>query len=767
MSSMCVQRISAWPPLTFPLKAELSLNTHTIVNDIRQDVSKIREDAGDLNQVVSDMYNFYHFPTHSDRRLDSERVSNFDHREIQGLMFASSVPGVLPPPAPRIFCGREALVDKIVHYAKRLRPIALIGAGGIRKTSIILTALHDDRIKQQFGQDRRFIRCDKFPASRANFLRQLSKVVGAGIENPEDLHSLRPFLYSKEMLIVLDNAESILDPQGPRAREIYAVVDELTQLPSLCICITSRITTIPPHCKTIRIPTLSNEAAQETFYRIYERGKRRSKRINDILEQLDYHPLSITLLATVAQQSRWDNSRLTMEWERRRTRVLQDQYSGSLKAAIELSLASPMFRNLGPHARELLEVVAFFPQGINEMNTKWLFPTIPDILNTLDSFCALSLTYRNDRFVTMLAPLRDHLYPKDPASSPLLNATKENYFTRCSGGVNPGKPGFEEGRWITTEDANVEHLLDVLTTIDTNSKSVWDACSGFMGLLYHHKSRLVTLGPKIEALSDNHPSKPRCLSVLSRLFLSVGKHAECKRLLSRSLQIWREQGNYFWAAVALVGLSNANRLMRLNEEGIQQAGEASEIFDRLGEVVLQANSLIALAWLLCGANQLNAAEEAGLRGLDLLPEKGEEFHVCEAHRVLGEIYQFKGETKKAIHHFEAALGIASSLNVVYLLFWVNYALARLLSAQGKFDDAQAHLEHAKPHAVDNPYFLARAMDQQAHLWYLQGRFEDAKSEALHALDALEKLGAASDAEDVRHFLHQIEAGRSWRSKPQS
>jgi tetratricopeptide (TPR) repeat protein len=574
--------------------------------------------------------------------------------------------------------------------------------------------------------------------------------------------SLRPFLSSKEMLIILDNAESVLDPQGTGAQEIYSVVEELCQFKTISLLITSRITTVPRHCKRPELPTLSMEAACDIFYDIYGDGKR-SSIINDLLQRLDFHALSIILLATTASHNAWDYDRLAKEWETRRAQVLQTEYNESLAATIELSLSSPTFRKLGPNARDLLGVVAFFPRGIDEKNLEWLFPTIPNRKNLLDKFCVLSLTYRSNGFVTMLAPIREYHGPQDPQSSPLLCATRDHYFRRLSVDVDPDRPGFGEAQWIASEDVNVEHLLDVFTSIEKHASEAWDVCHHFIEHLAWHKLRHTVLRLKIEALPDDHHHKPKCLFQLSRLFQHIGNYAEQKRMLTHSLELESRRGDDLQVAQKLRYLSEANRLLGLHDEGIRHAKRASEIYERINDTIGQGQSLNDLAWLLFGCEQFDAAEDTASRAIDLLTGKGHESVICQLHRILGDIYRSKGEKEKAIHHFETALGIASPFNWPNQLFWIHYSLSRLFLEENELDDANAHLEQAKPHAVSDQYRLGRVTDLQARILDWQGRLEDAKLEALRALEIFEKLGAATDVELSRDLLQNIQQGMKDRT----
>jgi tetratricopeptide (TPR) repeat protein len=482
--------------------------------------------------------------------------------------------------------------------------------------------------------------------------------------------------------------------------------------------------------------------------------------INDLLKRLDFHALSIKLLATAAFHNTWDHDRLAKEWDAKRAQVLQNDYDESLAATVELSLSSPTFLSLDPNARDLLAVVAFFPQGIDEKNLEWLFPTISNRNNVFDKFCALSLTYRSNGFITMLAPIRDYLGPQDPQSSPILCATRDHYFDRLSVDVDPDKPGFKETRWVVLEDMNIEHLLDAFASIVQTRGDIWDVCSHFVEHLFWHKPRQTVLGPKIEALPDDHRSKPECLYWLSRLFNQMGNHAERKRLLTRTLELWRQRGDEIQVAQTLRGLSEVNQHLGLSKERMERAREALGICGRINNTAGQSTCSDNLAQSLHYDGQLDAVEDATYRAIGLVSANGQEHLACRLHWVLGMMHQSKGETEKVVHHFKTALEIASPFDWHDVLFVSHHKLAEVFLEEGKFSEAIAHIKQAKSYAVDHKRRLGCAIYLQARVWYEQRRFEDAKSECLHALEIFEKLNATNDAGDCRDLLQKVEQGIS-------
>ena len=69
-----------------------------------------------------------------------------------------------------------------------------------------------------------------------------------------------------------------------------------------------------------------------------------------------------------------------------------------------------------------------------------------------------------------------------------------------------------------------------------------------------------------------------------------------------------------------------------------------------GYTAKQEHCLITLPLLLDSDDHLDAAEAAAFHAIDLIPEEGHQFLVCESRRALGSIYRSKGDIAKAIHY---------------------------------------------------------------------------------------------------------------------
>jgi len=334
------------------------------------------------------------------------------------------------------------------------------------------------------------------------------------------------------------------------------------------------------------------EAARETFYRAYtHRDGDRSDlvTVDNILKQLKFSPLQITLFAGVAHHNNWDVAE-QCQWLRRHAHRLADN-DECPEAIVRLSLSSLQRFGSEKDVRALLAVIAFFPQGIVEDKLDCLSARVhPGKRKEMfETFSSLSLTYRSDGFTTMEEPLRRYFYPQNPKFAPFLTEIKNEYFGLLLANdiAGPGEPGFEAAKWIIPVDVNVEHLLDIFTKVDAESDRVWRACADFMRHLFYHKPRMVALGPKIEALPDDHPYKPACLFQLSRLFGAVGNQVESKRLLARVLELSGGEGT--------TSLPRVYAFMGLHGEEMRHVQEALGISEPLGDTEEQVQCLLDFA----------------------------------------------------------------------------------------------------------------------------------------------------------------------------
>ena len=314
----------------------------------------------------------------------------------------------LPPPVlPRAptNCFPREIMNEILDLTDQVASIALYGSIGVGKSFVALTILHDNRTKAIFGRNRHFTCYDDPPNSLEGFIERLCDAIGTN--RTTDIGQLRSHLESSPpCLLVLDGVDSILDPLTPRAKEISVIIEKLGSDQRVCLVTTSRICPDLQGFHRIEVQTLPEDSVRETFYS--HCGLDRSPAVDDLIAGLDFHPLSIDLLARSVREDGWDTTMLMQAWEDDQKSTLRTKHRQSLKDTLELSLCSPTIKNLGTRAQGVLNGIAASPPGVEEGKLASIFPYITEVEVVVDVLCRFSLIYRQDGFVKMLSPFRSY-----------------------------------------------------------------------------------------------------------------------------------------------------------------------------------------------------------------------------------------------------------------------------------------------------------------------------------------------------------------------
>ena len=302
----------------------------------------------------------------------------------------------VPPPAPTGWVSE--IMNEILDLTDQLASVALFGSIGVGKTFTAFSVLNHGRTKARFGEHRHFMRCDDIANSLDDFIERLSEAIHTNATQLESrLRSSPP------LILFLDGVDSALDPLVPEAEEIYARIEEFGRYEHVCLITTSRMYPDIHGFHRIEVPTPPEDGARDIFYSLCTLD--RSPAVDTLIAKLDCHPFSIELVARSILKNHWDEGVLLEMWGDQKG-MLRTSYYERLKDTIEPVFCSPMIRDLGTRARDILRAIAGFPSGIKERQLEGIFRGTGRVREVVDVLCKFSLIYRRGGVLKMLSPLQ-------------------------------------------------------------------------------------------------------------------------------------------------------------------------------------------------------------------------------------------------------------------------------------------------------------------------------------------------------------------------
>ncbi|KAG1733917.1 P-loop containing nucleoside triphosphate hydrolase protein, partial [Suillus paluster] len=395
----------------------------------------------------------------------------------------------MPPSRPSMLYGRDDLVAELTNLVVSDEHIALIGPGGMGKSSLAKAILNESLVMEKFAHRRFFVTYDGLDPSTITFdtfMTRFAGVLGIQLAGADPVGQISSFLCSASALIVLDNAETFEEASGSSAlTEIPPAIADIADIPGVVLILTSRSRRNAPNVRWITkdIPPLDLSSAQAVFFQIYHHAGRSDAEedIKDLLRELDFHPLSINLLANAAQQNGWSPATLLKRWDNRHSAVLNHGKGKlqSLSLTMELSLSSPSVQELGEDGRRALVAIAFLPQGLNETLASDLLPLLLQIDTICDVLCRQSLVYRQGSFIKMLAPIRhfvrDSFLPPD---STCLQGIRAFYYCTVRGCSEERN---HHADIIISDHLNIEHIVSFdLAHVPDGADETYDVCWQFL-----------------------------------------------------------------------------------------------------------------------------------------------------------------------------------------------------------------------------------------------------------------------------------------------
>ncbi|KAJ7146624.1 hypothetical protein C8R44DRAFT_898726 [Mycena epipterygia] len=396
------------------------VNIHGSIVEMQKETAKNHQELLELISTTSDA-------TSSDR-------SSSIHYWGDGLHNSSNSISMLPA-KPKIFHGRESELEDIVKTLNQdPARIAILGSGGMGKTSLAKAALHHPDVVSKY-QHRFFVAADSTITSI-----ELAALIGLhiGLKPGEDLTKpvVHYFSNSSPSLLILDNLETLWEPMESRGavEEFLSLLTDVMHLALVAstyqlLIITMRGAERPAKVRWTRsfllpLKPLSDDAAHQTFVDIAE-NFHDSRDVTKLLSLTDNLPLAVDLIAHLVDHEGCEN--VLVRWETEKTSLLSSGHDrrSNLDMSITISISST---RLSSGAKNLLGLLSILPDGLSDMELGQIKLPISNILECRSMLLRTSLAYEDDRKrLKSLVPIREHVQQFHPPPPHLIHQVEKHF----------------------------------------------------------------------------------------------------------------------------------------------------------------------------------------------------------------------------------------------------------------------------------------------------------------------------------------------------
>jgi tetratricopeptide (TPR) repeat protein len=595
-------------------------------------------------------------------------------------------------------------------------PVIILGTGGIGKTSLALSILHDDNVIAVY-KDRYFISCDgiiDFDLLLTEFATVLRIPQGQDQYLKERILQVLLAQHTRTLLCI-DNLETLWEVHSLRS-SIESFLATLSRIPNTTLLVTMRGSEKPGEIVWASLHSLTPLNADDTM-RVFKDvtglpsidqfGKK-------LLDATGGLPLAVTLLAHLAQAEGETTEDLWNRWQKMgplffsRDDTDKDRRL-SLLWSVHLSLSSPRLQT-EPSAPQLLALLAMLPDGFSAASN-WLdqlqnhlSPTF-NVLNALHILKKTALVYTTEtagtRRYQLLPPIRQVVLSPHaninvtPESKAALSDLYVQLVMELSDYTDP-----HAHLIITPELLNIHSiLLGVLTA----AESIIDGKIYQAAISYSRwRTYLGSATEDIILLAADKSAETQstyngvCLTELAEVYIAKDQLEESEQLL-------------LWAA-------------SLHQEAQETVEEG---YDRmiLGELYMRQD-------------RLKEAETSLLQAVDLHKQAHHALSEGSDRMRLGELYMRQDRLKEAETSLLQALDLHKQAHGVLSEGTDRMRLGELYMRQDRFKEAETSLLQAVDLHKQAQSALGEGNDQLrlGELYMCQGRLEEAEVSLLQAVD---------------------------------